>query len=238
MSVPVTFTRAGITRGLHRGHAFALGVFIYGLAFGLVADQAQFSTLQAMLISAIVYSGSAQMAALGVLAASTSPVASLAWTVLALILVINARYLLFGATLRPWLGQVTPVQAYSSLCILGDGNWLMSLKAYDDGERDAGFVFGSGLSSYVAWLTGTLLGSLMGGSAPNPKVLGLDFMLVAFSAAMMVGMFRQRSDFGVVAVAVLAALAVTLAGSVAWAPVVAGVAGGVFAWMRFSEQTA
>lgn len=238
MTEAVSFTRAGIGRGFRRGSAFAPGVLAYGLAFGLVADQAGLSPLQAFLISVFVYSGSAQMAALSILAAGTSLSASLVWSIVALILVMNARYVLFGATLRPWLGQVGPVQAYSTLYILGDGNWLMSLNAYEAGERDAGFVLGSALGPCLAWLAGTALGSVMGGIAPNPKVLGLDFMLVAFSAAMMVGMFRQRSDFGVVAVAVVAALAVTLAGSSAWAPVVAGIAGGVFAWMRFSERSA
>lgn len=234
----VTFTRAGFGRGFRRGNAFVPGVLAYGIAFGLVADQAGLSPLQAFLFSVFVYSGSAQMAALSILTAGTSLTASILWSIVALILVINARYVLFGATLRPWLGQVSPLKAYSTLYILGDGNWLMSLNAYEAGERDAGFVLGSALGAALAWLAGTAFGAFMGGSAPNPKVLGLDFMLVAFSAAMMVGMFKQGSDYGVVAVAVTAALAVAALGSPAWAPVVAGLAGGLFAWLRFSETNA
>lgn len=238
MAEAISFTRAGFGRGFRRGNAFVPGVMAYGLAFGLVADQAGLSPLQAFLFSVFVYSGSAQMAALSILTAGTSLTASVLWSIVALILVMNARYVLFGATLRPWLGQVSPFKAYSTLYILGDGNWLMSLNAYEAGERDAGFVLGSAMGPALAWLAGTALGSVLGGSAPNPKVLGLDFMLVAFSAAMMVGMFRQKSDFGVVLVAVMAALAVALAGAPAWAPVVAGLAGGLFAWMRFSELKA
>lgn len=238
MSEAVSFTRAGFGRGFRRGNAFALGVFAYGLAFGLVADQAGFTPFQAFLFSVVVYSGSAQMATLSILAAGTSLTASILWSVVALILVINARYVLFGATLRPWLGQVSPLKAYSTLYILGDGNWLMSLSAYENGERDAGFVLGSGLGPCLAWLVGTLSGSMVGGHAPNPKVLGLDFMLIAFSAAMMVGMFKQKSDWGVIAVAVPAALGVAWLGSPAWAPVIAGIAGGAFAWLRFTEERA
>lgn len=236
MSNAVSFTRAGFARGFRRGSVFVPGVLAYGFGFGLVADQAGFSPLQALLFSVFVYSGSAQMAALSILAAGTSLTTSILWSIVALILVMNARYVLFGATLRPWLGQVPPFQAYSTLYILGDGNWMMSLNAYEAGERDAGFVLGSAMSPCLSWLAGTAIGSILGGKAPNPQVLGLDFMLVAFSAAMMVGMFRQRSDLGVVAVAVVAALAVALAGSPAWAPVVAGLAGGAFAWARHEEQ--
>lgn len=238
MNDAVSFTRAGFGRGFRRGNAFALGVFAYGLAFGLVADQAGFTPLQAFLFSLVVYSGSAQMATLSILAAGTSLTASILWSVVALILVMNARYVLFGATLRPWLGQVSPLKAYSTLYILGDGNWLMSLNAYENGERDAGFVLGSAMSPCLAWLAGTAAGSVMGGYAPNPRVLGLDFMLIAFSAAMMIGMFKQKSDWGVMAIAVVAALSVAWLGSPAWAPVIAGIAGGLFAWMRFSEGEA
>ncbi len=112
------------------------------------------------------------MATLSILAAGTSLTATILWSVVALILVMNARYVLFGATLRPWLGQVSPLKAYSTLYILGDGNWLMSLNAYENGERDAGFVLGSAASPCLAWLAGTAAGSVMGGYAPNPRVLG------------------------------------------------------------------
>ena len=47
---------------------------------------------------------------------------------------------------------------------------------------------------------------------------------------------NQRN--GVMAIAVVAALGVTWLGSPAWAPVIAGIAGGLFAWMRFSEADA
>ncbi|RVT89045.1 hypothetical protein EOD42_25645, partial [Rhodovarius crocodyli] len=34
----------------------------------------------------------------------------------------------------------------------------------------------------------------MGGLIPDPASLGMDFMLVAFSAALMMGMWRSRAD--------------------------------------------
>jgi predicted branched-subunit amino acid permease len=229
------FTLEGVRRGLRPGAALAVGVFAYGLAFGLVADQAQLTTLQAVLISALVYSGSAQLAVIGVMSAGISTISATAWAVVALILVMNARYILFGATLRPWLGPVSAIKAYPSLYILGDGSWMMSLRAYDQGERDAGFILGLSLWSFVAWLSGTAIGSIAGGLAPNPKVLGLDFMLVAFSAAMMVGMFRGKRDFAVLAFATGVAILVAQLGHAGWAPILAGLAGGAVAFFRAGQ---
>jgi predicted branched-subunit amino acid permease len=232
----VTFSRAGFARGFRRGHVLAIGVFVYGIAFGIVADQVGLSTLQALLFSAVVYSGSAQLAALGVMSAGVSSLASTAWAILALILVINARYVLFGAALRPWLGSVSPWQSYPSLYLIGDGNWLLSMRAYDAGERDAGFVLGMGINNMVFWLSGTVLGHLGGNLAPNPRLLGLDFLLVAFAGAMMIGMFRSRADLAIVlTAAVVAALTVWL-GMPSWAPVAAGLAGGAVAYLRMREE--
>ncbi len=70
-----------------------------------MADQAGFTPFQAFLFSLVVYSGSAQMATLSILAAGTSLTATILWSVVALILVMNARYVLFGATLGPGWGR-------------------------------------------------------------------------------------------------------------------------------------
>ena len=131
-----------------------------------------------VLMSALVYSGSAQLAAIeiGVSAALLPPL-------LFAVLLLNARYLLYGAALRPWLGASSPGQAYATLFFTGDGSWALSMKEYADGNRDAGFVFGSGVAMYLPWALGTLVGHLLASWVPDPRALGLDFMLVAFAAA-------------------------------------------------------
>jgi 4-azaleucine resistance transporter AzlC len=234
MDIP--FTRTGFRRGFVRGNVLAIGVLVYGIAFGIVADQVGLSTLQALLFSAVVYSGSAQLAALGVLSAGVSSLASTAWAILALILVINARYVLFGAALRPWLGPARPWHTYPSLYLLGDGNWMLSMRAYEAGERDAGFVLGIGINNMLFWLLGTFLGHVGGSLAPNPRLMGLDFLLVAFAAAMMIGMFRNRSDLAIVVVAAIVAGGMVALDLPGWAPVAAGLAGGAAAYTRLREN--
>jgi predicted branched-subunit amino acid permease len=232
------FTADGIRRGIWRSQVLVPGVFVYGMAFGLIADQGGLSLLQALLISAVVYSGSAQLAAMTILAAGTSPLILTAWTLVATILVINARYVLFSATLRPWMGGLHPLKAYSTLYVLGDGNWMLSLKAHGEGERDAGFVFGSGLAMFLPWLAGTLIGHAAGNLVPDPKRLALDFLMASFAAAMMVGMTKKSADLGIIAASAgVAALAYWL-GLPNWAPVLAGFAGGViaFAFIAPSES--
>src|SRR3546814_18833891 len=81
-------------------------------------------------MSAAVYSGSAQIAALQ--AWSSAP---LLLPLAATILVMNARYILYGAALRPWLGGLGAHQVYPTLYFLGDGNWALSMKEHAEGDR-------------------------------------------------------------------------------------------------------
>jgi 4-azaleucine resistance transporter AzlC len=231
-SSEIPFTHKGFRRGFERGNVLAIGILVYGMAFGIVADQAGLSTLQALLFSAVVYSGSAQLAALGVLSAGVSSLASTAWAILALVLVINARYVLFGAALRLSLGPARPWQTYPSLYLIGDGNWMLSMRAYEAGEHDAAFLLGIGINNMLFWLLGTWIGHIGGNLAPNPRLLGLDFLLVAFAAAMMVGMFRSRSDLVIVAISAVVAAGMVTLDLLGWAPVAAGLAGGAVAYAR------
>jgi dihydroorotase len=232
----VTFTLGGVWRGIKRQQPFTPGILAYALAFGLVAAQAKLSMMQATAMSVLVFSGSAQVAAIGILSAGAASLAAILWAVLGTVLVMNARYILYSAALRPWLGQVSPLKAYSSLFFLGDGGWLLAMRAYEEGERDAGYVMGTSAGAFLAWTGGTMVGAFAVGFAPDPHKLGFDFLLVAFSAAMMAGMFRGRGDLPVMAVSALVALAVAPIAGFGGAVVAAGIAGGAVAWLRARDD--
>jgi predicted branched-subunit amino acid permease len=97
------------------GLALGFPIFVYGLAFGLVAAQARSAGPWRLGMSFSIFSGSAQLAMVSLMQGGTATL----WTVAAAVLVINARYLLFGATLRPWLSQAGPSRAYGSLLLIG-----------------------------------------------------------------------------------------------------------------------
>lgn len=207
-----------------------MGVFVWGLAIGLMGREAGLSALESTLMSALVYSGTAQAATVGGLAAGASLLAGVLTVVM-----LNARYLLYGASLRPWLGQAGPAQAYASLFFLGDANWAMSLKAHADGEYDAAFILGSGVAGYLPWVSGTAVGAAAGAWIADPRMLGVDFLLPAFCFAMAIDLFRTRADFApALAAAAVAGLLDRFAPS-GWTLVAAGLAGGLTAWLRYED---
>jgi 4-azaleucine resistance transporter AzlC len=210
-----------------------VGVFVWALSFGLMAREAGLSSLEATLMSVLVYSGTAQAAT--VVGLSTGAAVLAAMTT---VLMLNARYLLYGASLRPWLGQTTPVQAYASLFFLGDANWAMATKAHAEGEMDAGFILGSGIAAYLPWVIGTALGAAAGTWIDDPRTLGVDFLLVSFCAAMAMDLFKSRSDVAPAITAVVVAALVDRLAPGGWTLVCAGLAGGLVAWLRYRDEGA
>ncbi len=226
MTVQASFTAAGVRRGFVVGQPMAPGVLLYGMVFGVLASERGLSALQAMLMSAFVYSGSAQLAALQGWTSS-----GLILPLIATILVMNARYVLYGAAIQPWLRHSTRTQALGSLFFLGDGNWALSMREYDAGYRDAGFILGSGVAMFAPWVLGTMAGHLLARSVPDPAAFGLDFMLVAFAAAIGIAMWRGKSDLWPAAAAALTALLLHRLLPGGWYIVGAGLAGGLMgAW--------
>jgi len=231
-----TFGWGGFRRGFRRAQPLGLGAFVYGIAFGLLAREIGLSSLEALLMSATVYSGSAQVATVSQLGPAMRGAGIGYGAIVATILLINARYLLYSATLRPWMGGLPAWQSYPSLFVLADGNWILAMRAHEDGERDAAFVVGTGMAMFAPWLGGTVAGSLAGTLIADPTRVGLDFLLVAFSAAMGVAMFRARGDLATVGVALAVALAVDRIAPGGWTIVAAGLAGGAAAFARESRR--
>lgn len=225
-AAPATFTSEGFRRGFVGGQPLAPGTFVYGMVFGVLASEKGLAWIEALLMSVLVYSGSAQLAALQ--GWSKSPlIAPLVVTVL----LINARYVLYGASVQPWLAGATRPQACATLFFLGDGNWALSMREFHEGYRDAGYLFGSGVATALPWVLGTVAGHLVGRGVPHPTSLGLDFMLVAFAAAIGVNVFRGRGDLWPAAAAVLAAIALAL-WLPGWTIVGAGLAAGIVGGAR------
>jgi predicted branched-subunit amino acid permease len=219
------FSLAGFRRGLRVGVALGTAIFIYGLAFGLVAAQAGLSWGWALAMSVSVFSGSAQLAAMSLIQAGEATLL----TLFATVLVMNARYLLFGATIQPWLSQAGPLRGYGSMVLLGDANWIATMRAAEKGEADRAYLVGTGVPVVGAWLAGTLVGVLFGAVLPDPHALGADLMLPAFAAAMMAAMVKTRVHLVPVAVGAAAALAVTPLAGPGWGIVAAGLAGAAVA---------
>lgn len=179
----------------------SLFVAIFGAAFGLAASQKGMDQMSATMMSVLVFAGYAQFAALE-LWTSHVPVVTLIATVFA----INARHLLMGATLYPWLRSLTPAKRYGIMMVVSDANWAMSIQAFSRGRAGLGLLFGGGLALWLFWGVGTIAGLYFGSAIQDPKSFGLDMVMGCFLLSMVFEGERNLRMFIIWAVAAGASL--------------------------------
>jgi len=227
MNPDIGFTWNGLWKGLKAGGTPAGGSLVYGVAFGLLADQAGLSLLATMAMSILVYSGSAQMVGLQAWG-DPIPLATIA----AAIVAVNARYILLGAALRPWMGRLPPAQSYGALFFLGDGNWAPAMREYQSGRRDAAFFLGAGLTMFAGWVGGTGVGHELGQVLGDTRRLGLDFILPGYFVVMAFGLWRGAADLLPLATAAIAAVAAQQLIAGQWYMLIGALAGSAAAAIR------
>lgn len=196
--------RAAFRAGVRAGIPFAAVGFLLSLSFGVLARQAGFPTLAAIAMSAIVFAGSAQFAAVAVVAAGGGLGAAVGAAAL-----MNSRFLPMGIALAPSLPGNAAKRAAQGQTVV-DASWAMA--AREDGTFDRWFLFGSTAPQYVTWLSGTIVGALTGDVLGDPDKLGLDAIYPAFFLALMIAELKAgRGRSAAVVGAVIALVLVPIA---------------------------
>lgn len=203
---PPAWTLAGFRQGAVEILPLSPGLFAFGLAFGTVTARKGFTLADAILMSGTVYAGVAQLITLETWPDRlTLPVIGGIVLVTAL---ISSRFLLIGASLRPWLGSQPASKMYPALFFLVEPNWLTSMRYHANGGSDPAYLLGGGLVIYFFWVLSTATGYVLGTSIGDPHTFGIDMVMPAFFVAMMISMwrgFRKSSGMligGIVAIAV------------------------------------
>ncbi len=197
----------GLAHGARMCGAMVPGTVVFAAAYGTLAAQKGLAFSETVLMSALVFGGAAQLVALEVWA---NPLTL--WTVVSLAVVtgiVNARFILMGATLRPWFGALPQWQAYAALNATVDATWLIAVRYRAEGGSDASVFVGAGIALWVVWVASAIPGYLLGAFIADPKRFGFDLMLPIFFAAMFIPLWRGvRRAIGW-AIAGLVALAVS-----------------------------
>lgn len=216
----VSFERRDVISGFRTGLPAALGVGGYGIAFGVLARQSGLSVAEATLMSAVVLAGAAQLIAVELWDAPLPVLAIVATT-----LVVNLRYVLMGASLRPWFKQLSPLRAYGSVFFITDETWALSIADLRSGAGRGAFLLGAGFALWLLWVATTALGAAAGSAIADPERFGLDFVLTAIFVILAVGLWRGREDAApwLIAAAVAVAGAEFLPGR--WYILLGGIAG-------------
>jgi predicted branched-subunit amino acid permease len=184
------WTLAAFRAGLIAMVPLLPGLTAFGMAFGTVAARKGFTLTETVVMNAVVYAGMAQMIAL-----ENWPERLTLTSIAAVSLItgmVCLRFVLIGASLRPWLGSEPPARIYPTLYLLTEPNWIRTLRYRAEGGADPAFLLGSGVIVWLAWVLAPLPGYWLGTSLSEPAKYGLDLVMPAYFTARLVPLWRGR----------------------------------------------
>jgi predicted branched-subunit amino acid permease len=187
----------GFRAGVRAGVPFALAGGLLAASFGVLAGDVGMPGWAAIVMSAIVFAGSAQIAALTIIAGGGGLGSAIGAAAL-----MNSRFLPMGIAVGPSLPGGAAARAAQGQTVV-DASW--ALAADGEGGFDRHVLFGSSAIQYVTWVSGTVAGVIGGSALGDPRTLGLDAIYPAFFVALMIGEIRSGRALGVAAAGALVA---------------------------------
>ena len=172
--------------GDHRRDGFLLGaaVGIFGVTFGVLASASGLSAFKATTMSLLVFTGASQFAAIGIVSSGGEPLSALGTALL--LAARNGVYSLSIAQTLPTNGLKRLIAAQ----LVIDETAAMS-KAQPVPEVSHEVFWVTGISVFIFWNAGTLVGVFAGQVVGDPLSWGLD---AAFPAGFLALLLPHLSD--------------------------------------------
>ncbi|MVF50861.1 AzlC family ABC transporter permease [Pseudomonas monteilii] len=206
------------------------GIVPFGLITGVTAIGMGLSPADAIGMTLLFYSGSAQMVVMQLMQNAALPV-----TMVVTALVINLRFLMYSASLAPHLGHLPRRHKWPMAFMLSDQSFaLCTLKmgAGGLGQQAYPYYAGTAITMWFGWNLSVLAGMYLGAGIPEDWSLGFAIPL-SFLALLIPGIRNTAMLGAALTGGVLAVLAVDLPYNLG---LLTGAVGGIIAGLAIESR--
>ncbi|MGA1423553.1 MAG: AzlC family ABC transporter permease [Steroidobacteraceae bacterium] len=180
------------------------GIFAWGLVTGVAMVKSGLSTLDATILSLLAYAGSAQLAAMPLIA-TLAPL----WLVTLTAIIVNLRFVVYTALLRPHFTHLSTSRRLWLGYIVGDimfVRFTTLLQQEPNYPHKVAYYTGGALANWVIWQVSSLIGIFA--ATAIPASWGLELAGTLALVALLVPLLRQWPALaGASAAAIVAVLA-------------------------------
>jgi predicted branched-subunit amino acid permease len=169
--------RSGAREMLH----VSLGVAAWGLVTGVAMVKSGLTAPLAVLMSLLVFAGSAQLAAMPLIA-SGAPI----WVVWATATCVNLRFVIFSAMWRPYFARIPRWRRCLCGYFSGDLNYVIFMKRFpvpDPAPEQEPYFWGGVATNWAAWQGSSLGGIALANVIPVEWGLGFAGVLALLGVA-------------------------------------------------------
>lgn len=148
----------------------AIGIGAWGLIAGVAMAKSGMGVPLAVFMSILVYAGSAQVAAVPLIAAG-API----WVVWVTTLCVCLRFLAFSFHYRPYFAHLPRGERIGLSFLMGDSNFALFFRRFPEhtaGPRHEAYFLGGALTTYTVWQVAIITGIVAGSGIPPAWGLG------------------------------------------------------------------
>ncbi|GGJ78427.1 4-azaleucine resistance transporter AzlC [Anoxybacillus voinovskiensis] len=182
MNMTIKTIRTGISEAL----PLAIAIAAYGLSYGVLGIQAGFGLLGTVLMSLLVFSGSVQMVTVAMITGGAGILSILVTATL-----LNLRNLLYGAALAE---GIAPAKRWRWLLSFGvsDEPFVLGISRFKQYGPDPIYFATVAGTFYIAWVSSSLIGAIIGNQIIDPQKWGLDLAFPITFVALLVPNLTEK----------------------------------------------
>jgi 4-azaleucine resistance transporter AzlC len=169
----------GIKDGFVAGFPLIIGYFPIAVAFGILAKTIGISLGESALFSLFVYAGASQFMALNLLAVGAG-----AGEIILTTLLVNFRHFLMSASLTTRFTK--DMKKWFPLIAFGVTDEVFSVASFKEEQLTTKFIMALQIAAYASWVTGSIVGYLVGQVLPSLVKDSMGIALYAMFAALLI----------------------------------------------------
>lgn len=195
---------SGYKRAVQKAFPYTIpvltGYLFIGIAFGVMFAEKGYSAFWAVLMSLLVYAGSAQYLAVNFFVPGISFI-----QVIVMTLMVNIRHIFYGISLLGKFNQIGKKRWYMIFALTDETYSLLCTTEIPDDVEEEKFLFVISLLNQLYWVLGTLIGAVANALLPF-NAEGIDFAMTALFVVIFVEQWMKHENRIPAAVGLVAAL--------------------------------
>ncbi len=164
------------------------GYIVLGVGFGILLSNAGFKVGYALAMSLFIYAGSMQYVGVGLLAGGASVLPAILTAVM-----VNARHLFYSISMIETYRDAGKYKPYMIFGLTDETYSLLCDGTAPEGVDPNRYRFLVSLLNHCYWVTGSVLGSLLGAVLPF-STAGIEFSMTALFIASFTEQWRSTHD--------------------------------------------
>ena len=176
------------------------GFIFLGTAYGILMNNSGYGVGWSLLMSLIVFAGSAQYLAITFLTSAFNPLYAFLMT-----LMVNARHLFYGISMLDKYKDTGKLKPFLIFGMCDETFSVVFAAESPEDVDDSWFMFFITLLQYLYWVLGTALGGIIG-TMITFNTEGLDFVLTALFVVIFISQWKSNKDHKPAIIGVLSSI--------------------------------